>query len=129
LRGVCNDLFLENKNRMGQPPNVVGRIRFGGMDWLAELLQDLQARAKIDVIRLPVQHQGGNGFNAGPLRFGHPLFGLTKVDNLDIVARGIKCGGKVLFGGNTHRTTGVIELGFGFHVRFVLWFVFRGGTA
>jgi hypothetical protein len=84
----------------------------------AELLQDLQARAKIDVIRLPIQHEGGNGLNAGPLGFGHSLFGLAEMDELDIVARGIECGGKILFGGYANGTTGVIELGFGFHVRF-----------
>jgi hypothetical protein len=118
LRGVCNDPVLANENRMSGPLNVVTFIRFGGIWLAAGLLQDLQARAKIDVIRLPIQHQGGNGFNAGSLSFSHPLLVLTEVNDFDIEARRIQCGGEVLFGGHADGTTGVIELGFGFHVRF-----------
>jgi hypothetical protein len=91
---------------------------------LAELLQDVQAGAKINVKWLPVEHEGGDGFDSSALSFGHPLFFLAEVDDFHIEAHAIKCGGDALFGGDTHRATGVIELGFGFHVRFAFWFVF-----
>jgi hypothetical protein len=125
LGGVYNNHILENKkNRMSGPPKVVTLIRFGGIRFLAELLQDVQAGAKINVKRLTVHHEGRDGFDASALGFGHPLLGLAEVDDFHLEASGIQCGGKVLFGGHTDGTTGVIELGFGFHVRFVFWFVF-----
>ena len=128
--GFFNDHILENKkNRMSGPPKVVTFNRFGGIRFLAELLQDVQAGAKINVIRLTVQHEGGDGFDARALSFGHPLLGLPEVDDLHLEARGIECGGEVLFSGHTDGTTGVIELGFSFHVRFVFWFVFCGVMA
>jgi hypothetical protein len=92
----------------------------------AELLQNIQAGAKIDVIRLTVQHEGRDRFDASALGFGHSLFGLAEMDDFHFEASGIQCCGKVLFGGHADGTTGVIELGFGFHVRCIFCFVYYG---
>lgn len=83
------------------------------------LLQYIQRRAEVDVIRLTRQHQRGYRLHASALGFAHAVFTLTQMDDFNIEARRVECGGDVLFCGNTHRTTGVIEYGFGFHVYYV----------
>jgi hypothetical protein len=46
------------------------------------LLQVAQARAEVDVVRLPRDHQRGHGLDPGPLGLGDPILGLPEVDVL-----------------------------------------------
>ena len=89
------------------------------------LPQCLDAGAEVDVIRLAIQHQCGDGFDSGFLGFAHALFVLTEVNNFHFETRGVERGGDVLFGGDTHGAARVVEYGFGFHSfsSFVFWLV------
>ena len=79
------------------------------------LPQGFDAGAEVDVIRLPVQHERGNGFHSRLLGFGDAPFALAEVDDLHFEPRGVERGSNVLFGSDTDRAASVIEYGFGFH--------------
>jgi hypothetical protein len=80
------------------------------------LLQHAEIRAEIDVIGGSVNDEGGHGFHSCGLGFGDAGLVIAQMDDLDIEAAGIKCGGYVLLGGYADRATSVVECGFGFHI-------------
>ena len=81
-----------------------------------ELLECFNPGAKVDVVRLAVQHKRRNRFHTNPLSFRDTEFLLTEVYDLDLEPLGIESGNDIVFCGDADRTSGMIEYGFCFHV-------------
>lgn len=93
------------------------------------LLQHVEARAKVDMVGLTIEDQGGDGLDPGGFCFDNAAFLFAEVDEFDAVFGGVEGGGDVVFGGYADRASGVVEYGFVFHgIGFLSGVLFVGVT-
>ena len=81
----------------------------------SKLLQSFDSCAEVDVIRLSFEHEGWNGCYSCPFSFGDAVYLLSEMHDFYLELLRIESRGDAMFGGDAHRTSGMIEYGFCFH--------------
>jgi hypothetical protein len=79
------------------------------------MLQRVEVSPEVDVVRLAINYQRGHGFDAAFLGFTQARFVFTQVHDFHIKPVRVERDRDILFGGDTHRASGMIEGSFRFH--------------